>query len=102
MEKMTNAHETSFFLYKKLKKCRMPSLKIFYRRKETPLRMKQIRNTLFLEIIATVVKSPCKAISRKERRLMTKTPIQKDFSIEKDGKDDECAWIEFFSVQKTQ
>src|SRR5215510_7441862 len=99
MAKMTNAHETSFFQYKKLKKCKMPSLKKFCRRKETPLKIKQIRNTLFLEIIATVVESPCKAISKKERRQMKKKPVQKDFSIEKDGKDDECAWIEFFSVQ---
>src|SRR5262245_9817427 len=84
--KMTNAHETSFFLYKKLNKCRMPSVEVFYRRKETPLKMKQIRNTLFLEVIATVVESSCKSISTKE----------------KEGKGDECAWIEFFSVQKTQ
>src|SRR5262245_2322746 len=102
MAKMTNAHETSFFLYKKLKKCRMPSLEMFCRRKETPLKMKQIRNTLFLEIIATVVESLCKAISTKEKRQMAKMPIQKDFSKEKDDKDDECARIEFFSVQSTQ
>src|SRR5215510_4928895 len=83
---MTNAHGTSFFLYKKLNKCRIPSQEIFCRRKETPFRMKQIRNTLFLEIISTVVESPCKAISIKERRQMTKAPIQKDFSKEKMAK----------------
>src|SRR5215510_6905296 len=99
---MTNAHGSSFFLYKKLNKCRMPSIEVLCRRIETPLKMKQIRNTLFLEIIETVVESPCKAISTKERRQMTKKPIQKDFSIEKDGKDDEYAWKEFSSVQKTQ
>src|SRR5215510_2201674 len=99
---MTNAHGKSFLLYKKLNECRMPSVEVFCRRKETPLKMKQIRNTLFLEIIATVVESPCKAISTKERRQMKKKPIQKDFSKEKDGKDDECASNEFFSIQKTQ
>src|SRR5262245_63741460 len=78
--KMTNAHGTSFFLYKKLNKCRIPSQEIFCQRKETPFRRKQIRNTLFLEIISTVVESPCKAISTKETRQITKAPIQKDFS----------------------
>src|SRR5262245_59755309 len=99
---MTNGHGSSFFLYKNLNKCRMPSVEVLCKRKETPLKMKQIRNTLFLEIIATVVESPCNEISAKERRQMKKKPIQKDFSIKKDSKDDECAWKEFFSVQKTQ
>src|SRR5262245_49847327 len=83
---MTNAHGTCFFLYKKLNKVRIPSHEILCRRKETPYRMKQIRNTLFLEIISTVVGSSCKAISTKERRQMTKTPIQKDYSKEKMAK----------------
>src|SRR5215510_8198307 len=64
---MTNAHGTNFFLYKKLNKCRIPSQEIFCRRRETPFKMKQIENTLFLEIIFKVVKFPCEAISEKER-----------------------------------
>src|SRR5262245_12681880 len=67
--------QNEFFLHKKLKKCRIPSQEIFCRRKETPFRMKQIKNTLFLEIISAVVESPCKAISAKERRQITKAPI---------------------------
>src|SRR5215510_4354009 len=63
--KMTNEPETIFFLYKKLNKCRMASVEVFCRRKETPLKIKKIRNTLFLKIITTVVESPCKVISAK-------------------------------------
>src|SRR5262245_34932313 len=81
--KMTNSYGTSFFLQKKVNKFRIPSQEIFCRRKETPFEMKQIRNTLFLGIILTVVESPCKAILKKERRKITKAPIQKDFSKEK-------------------
>src|SRR5262245_64271059 len=61
--KMTNAHGPSFFLYKKLNKCRIPSQEIFCRRKETPFKMKQIRNTLFLDVISIVVEFSCKEIS---------------------------------------
>src|SRR5262245_40391092 len=86
MAKMRNAHGTSFSLYKTLNKCRIPSQEIFCIRKETPFRMKQIRNTLFLEIISKVVESPCKANSTKKRRQMTKVPIQKDFTKEKMAK----------------
>src|SRR5262245_27878787 len=86
MAKMTNANGTSFSLYKKLNKCQIPSQELFCRRKETTFKKQQIRNTLFLEIISTVVESPCKAISTKEGRPMTKTPIQKDFSKQKTAK----------------
>src|SRR5262245_54075763 len=102
MAKMTNAHGTSFFLYKKLNKCRIPSQEIFCRRKETQLKMKKITNKIFLEVNFTVVKSPCKAISTKERRQMTKTPIQKDFSKEKTAKLTNAHGTSFFSIQKTQ
>src|SRR5215510_12736732 len=97
---MTNAHGTSFFLYKKLNKCRIPSKEIFCRRKETPFRMKQIRNTLFLEVISTVVESPCKAISTKERRQMTKAPILKEFSKEKTAKMRNSPGTSFFLYKK--
>src|SRR5262245_38283109 len=102
ISKMTNAHGTSFFLYKKLNKCRIPSQEIFCRRKETPFKMKQIRNTIFLEVISTVVESPCKAISTKERHQMTKAPNQKDFSNQKAAKMANAHGTNFFSVKKTQ
>src|SRR5215510_4977730 len=97
---MTNAHGSSFFLYKKLNKCRMASVEVFCRRKETTLKMKQIRNTLFLEIIATVVESPCKAISTKEGRQMTKMPHKKDFLRGKTAKMTNAHETRFFLYKK--
>src|SRR5215510_12925841 len=99
---MTNAHGTSFFLYKKLNKCRIPSQEIFSRRKETPFKMKQIRKTLFLCVISTVVESPCKAISKKRKTPNDKNSHPKRFFKRKNDKDDECALNKFFSIQKTQ
>src|SRR5262245_63449516 len=75
-------------------------LKNFFRKKETPLKMKQISNTLFLEIIATVVESPCMTISTKERRQMTKTPIYNDFLKIKTAKMTSAHGTSFFLYKK--
>src|SRR5262245_48024602 len=99
---MTNAHGTSFFLYKKISKCRTPCLENFCKKIETPLKMKQISNMLFLEIIATVVEYPCMTISTKQRRQMKKKAHLQRLLKPKNCKDDECAWNEFFPLQKIE
>src|SRR5262245_63917624 len=58
----------------------------FLQKRETLLRMKQIRKTLFLENNATVVESPCMQISLNERRRIARTLIQIDFSKPKTAK----------------
>src|SRR5262245_32688781 len=72
----------------------------FPKKKETPLKIKQITITLFLEIIATVVESPCMTISTKERRQMTKTPIYNDFSKQKIAKITIAHGTSFFLYKK--
>src|SRR5215510_7438401 len=97
---MTNAHGTSFFLYKKLNKCRTPCLKIFCQKKETLLKMTQISNILFFEINYTVVEFPCMMISTKERRQMTKMPIYNDFLKQKKTKMTNAHGTSFFLYKK--
>src|SRR5262245_5602892 len=58
----------------------------FLQKRETLLRMKQIRKTLFLENNATVAESSCMPISLNERRRTTRTLIQIDFSKPKTAK----------------
>src|SRR5262245_9783139 len=58
----------------------------FLQKKETLLRMEQIRMTLFLENNATVVESLCMAISLNQRRHTARTVIQNDFEQETSAK----------------
>ena len=49
-----------------------------------------------------MVESQCKAISTNEKQQTIKNDRLKGFSKTTNGKDEECAWNEFFSIQKTE
>src|SRR5262245_9207078 len=94
--------ERVFFPYRIVNKCRKPCHETFYSMKETPLRMKHIRNTLFFKVNATAVESPCKVISSDERCHREKMLVKNDLSKQKMGNMTNVYGTSFFFVQKSQ